>query len=279
MVPVGLDVQDQVLSPDGKSLLITAGVAGQTNLYTYSIDELAREPAVARQLTSTPGIKANAQFSPDGKEVYFLEAGRPQSITIDERRARGLDLTAEMDVDFTRERPVVFQQAWRMLNDNFFDARHNGVDWAAARTAYGARVQQARTPDEMRRVTQLMIGELNASHLGFSAPAGSATPPFTGRLGVHFDPAEYNKSGRLRIAEILPLGPVAVAGSVRVGDIITAVDGLRLTAASNIDEALQHTIGKRVVLGVTSDGGTERQVTVRPANLATEKGLLYRVVG
>jgi tricorn protease len=276
MVPVGLDVQDQVLSPDGKSLLITAGVAGQTNLYTYSIDELAREPAVARQLTSTPGIKANAQFSPDGKEVYFLEAGRPQSITIDERRARGLDLTAEMDVDFTRERPVVFQQAWRMLNDNFFDARHNGVDWAAARTAYGARVQQARTPDEMRRVTQLMIGELNASHLGFSAPAGSATPPFTGRLGVHFDPAEYNKSGRLRIAEILPLGPVAVAGSVRVGDIITAVDGLRLTAPSNIDEALQHTIGKRVVLGVTSDGGTERQVTVRPANLATEKGLLYR---
>ena len=67
-----------------------------------------------------------------------------------------------------------------------------------------------------------------------------------------------------------------MAGSVRVGDVITAVDGLRLTAGSNIDEALQHTIGKRVVLGVTSDGGAERQVTVRPANLATEKGLLYR---
>ncbi len=281
MVPVGLDAQDQTMSPDGKSLLITAGVAGQTNLYTYSIDELAREPAVARQLTSTPGNKASAQFSPDGKEVYFLDAGRPQSITIDERRTRGLDLTAEMDVDFARERPVVFQQAWRMLHDNFFDARHNGVDWAAARTAYGARVQQTRTPDEMRRVTQLMIGELNASHLGFSAPAGSAAPPFTGRLGVRFDPAEYQKSGRLRIAEILPLGPVAVAGSVRAGDVILAVNGQRLTAASNIDEALQHTIGKRVVLGVAADGsptppGGERQVAVRPVNLATEKGLLYR---
>ncbi len=51
LVPVGVDVQDQTISPDGKLLLITAAAAGQTNLYTYSIDELSRERAVARQLT------------------------------------------------------------------------------------------------------------------------------------------------------------------------------------------------------------------------------------
>ncbi|HEX4914715.1 MAG TPA: LpqB family beta-propeller domain-containing protein, partial [Vicinamibacterales bacterium] len=117
LLPIGLDVQDQVISPDGKMLLLTANVGGQANLYTYSIDELSREPAIARQLTSTPGAKDAAQFSPDGKEVYFLDGGRPQSITIDERRVRSLDLTAEMDVDFSRERGAVFQQAWRMLND------------------------------------------------------------------------------------------------------------------------------------------------------------------
>lgn len=276
IVPVGIDVQDQAISPDGKLLLITATAAGQTNLYTYSIDELSREPAVARQLTSTAGNKTSAQFSPDSKEVFYLDAGRPQSITIEDRRVRGLELTAEMDVDFTRERPAVFHQAWRFLNDYFFDAKHNGVDWAAAKAAYGARVQQARTPDEMRRVMQLMIGELNASHLGFSAPPGSATPPFTGRLGLRFDPAEYAKSGRLRVAEIVPLGPAAVSGDIRVGDVIASVGGQRLDAASNLDERLQHTIGKRLVLGVVSGAGAERDVAVRPVNLATEKGLLYR---
>ena len=275
LLPVGLDVQSQAISRDGKSLLLTASVAGQTNLYTFSIDELSRERPVARQLTSTPGAKTAAQFSPDGKEVYYLDAGRPQSITIDERRVRNLDLTAEMDVDFTREAPVVFQQAWRMLNDNFFDAGHNGVNWAALRASYAARVQQARTPDEMRRMTQLMIGELNASHLGFSAPAGSAAAPFTGRLGVRFDPADYAQSGRLRITEILPLSPTAIAGSIRVGDTIAAVDGRRLTAATNIDELLQHTIGKRVVLTIAAEG-KERDVPVMPVNLATEKNLLYR---
>ena len=273
-LPVGVDVLDQSISPDGKTLLINANVAGQQNLYTYSIDELSREPAVARQLTSTAGAKDSAQFSPDGKEVYFLEGGRPQAISIEDRRSRGLDLTAEMDVDFTRERPVVFQQAWRMLNDNFFDEKHNGVDWAAARRLYGARVEQTRTPDEMRRVTQLMIGELNASHLGFSAP-GPASQPFTGRLGIGFDAAEYAKSGRFKVATILPLSPVAVAGGIRVGDIITSIDGDRLTPSSNIDEHLQHTIGKRVVLGLSGEGG-DKEVAVRPVNLATEKGLRYR---
>src|SRR6202008_3941194 len=78
LIPVGLDGQAQAISPDGKLLLVTASPAGQANLYTYSIDELSREPAVARQLTSTPGATSSAQFSSDSKEVYFLDAGRPQ---------------------------------------------------------------------------------------------------------------------------------------------------------------------------------------------------------
>ena len=75
LLPVGVDAQDQTISPDGKTILITASSAGQTNLYTYSIDELARERPVARQLTSTAGGKDHAQFSPDSKEVYLPRIG------------------------------------------------------------------------------------------------------------------------------------------------------------------------------------------------------------
>jgi tricorn protease len=39
---------------------------------------------------------------------------------------------------------------------------------------------------------------------------------------------------------------------------------------------LQHTIGKRVVLGVSTGGAAERPVAVRPVNLVTERGLRYR---
>ena len=177
----------------------------------------------------------------------------PQSITVEERRARALDVTAELDVDFSREKTAVFQQAWRFLNDYFFDARHNGADWAACATTYGARVQQARDAgrDAPRR-SQLMIGELNASHLGVSAPpaAGDAAVHRTARRAVR-SRRNTRRTGRLRIAEIMPLGPAAVASGIAVGDVIVCrrrPAGRR--AATNLDELLQYTIGKRVVLGV-----------------------------
>jgi len=122
-----------------------------------------------------------------------------------------------------------------------------------------------------------MIGELNASHLGVAAPPGGATP-VTGKLGLRFDPEEYARSGRLRIAEILPLGPVALTPEARVGDFVVSVNGRTLDRTTNIDELLQHTIGKRLSLTVSPapDGSNPKEIAVRPVNLTTEKGLLYR---
>ena len=77
------------------------------------------------------------------------------------------------------------------------------------RTTYEPRVAGARTPDEMRRMISLMLGELNASHMGISAPpAGS---PTLGRLAVDFDRAEYETSGRLRVSA----GRAARSGGAR----------------------------------------------------------------
>ena len=67
MLPTGLDARLHQISPDGKMLLLTASAARQQNLYTFSLDELATEPPVARQVTSTAGAKTGAQFSPDGQ--------------------------------------------------------------------------------------------------------------------------------------------------------------------------------------------------------------------
>ncbi len=45
-------------------MLLTAEVADTSNLYTWSLDPLAKEPPVARQITSTSGEKQDAQFPP-----------------------------------------------------------------------------------------------------------------------------------------------------------------------------------------------------------------------
>ncbi len=276
LLPVGVDVSYQTISPDGKWVLLIASAANQENLYVYSLDDLAREPAVARQLTSTAGGKSAAQFTPDSKEVVYLENGRVSIVTLDGGKTRPLAVSAEMDVDFAREKLEVFNQAWTYMRDNFYDPNYHGANWPQVRTEYEPRIAGARTPDEMRRLLQLMVGELNASHLGATAPA--PTPPSTGRLGLRFDRREYETTGRLRVTEIIPLSPAALAGNIKVGDYLQAVDGHTIDAHTNLDELLSFKTGKRVALTTasTADGADKRDTAVRPVNATTEKGLLYR---
>ncbi len=275
-VPVGLDVSYQTISPDGKWVALIANAANQANLYLYSLDELAREPAVAKQLTSTSGNKSWAQFSPDNKEIFFIENGRIGVVNL-EGKARPLAVTAELDVDFSREKMEVFRQGWSYLRDFFYDSAFHGANWEAVRAEYEPLIAGSRTPDEMRRLMQLMVGELNASHLGAGAPPGG-NQPTTGRIGLRFDRREYETAGRLRVTEVIALSPVAIVGGVNAGDYLLAVDGRSIDQTTNLDELLIYKIGRRVSLTVSSaaDGAAKREVIVRPVNGGTERGLLYR---
>lgn len=270
LLPIGLDSSTPIeISRDGKMLVLTATAAGQRNLYTYSLDDLAKEPAVARQLTSTPGPKGSPHFSPDGKEIYYLDRGRVEHIALETRQSKPVAVTAEMDVDFSHEKMEVFQQAWSMINSTFFDPKFNGVNWDNVRSEYQPYIAGSQTSDEERRLISLMLGELNASHSGISAPLSNSRFT-TGRLGLRFDRVEYESNGRLKVVEVLPLGPADLAG-IKPGDVITAIDGTLVDAHTNLDALLDHKVGRRTVLKLA-----DREAIVRPVNTTTEKGLLYR---
>ena len=289
LVPTGLEVGDAFISPDGKTIVMIAGAAGQTNLYSWSIDETARERPVAKQLTTTAGAKEDVNFTPDSKEVFYLDDGRIQAVTLDKRETRAVAVTAELDVDFAKEKTIVFDQAWRLLRDHFFDPAFNGVDWAAARDTFVPFIAGARTPDEMRRIASLMIGELNASHLGISAPpAGAGAAGGVGHLGIDFDRAEYEAAGRLRVTGIVSLGPAALAPAAAAeaaapralqrGDYLLAVDGEAVGTGVNLDALLENKTNRRTVLRVAKNASGEgaKEIAVRPITAATERGLRYR---
>jgi C-terminal processing protease CtpA/Prc len=264
-LPLGLDASSEVISPDGKTLLFTAISAGQQNLYTWPLDPLAAQTPVARQLTATPGRKSHAQFSPDGKEVFYLDSGRINVITLESRVVKPLAVTAEMDVDFSIEKKEVFSQAWNTLNDTYYDPKFHGANWEAMKEKYGPVIESSRTPDEMRRMILLMIGEMNSSHSGISPSAALAHTPTTGRPGLTVDPADFT------ITEVTPLGPADVAG-IRKGEKLVSVNGIALNPASNIDELLQYRIGKRTLISTS----VHPDVPLQPINTVTEKRLIYR---
>jgi tricorn protease len=275
-LPVGVEARSIIISPDGKTAVLSATAAGQANLYTFSLDELSNVPPVARQLTSTAGFKANAQFTSDGKEVYYIENGRINAVAVDSRIVRPVNVNAELDIDPARERLAVFHQAWRILADNFFDAKMNGVDWIASEAKYEPYVAGAQGTEELRRIVRFMIGDLNASHSGMNGPSFSPQQN-VGRLGVRFDRGEYERAGKLRVSDVLALSPATLAG-IKPGDYVQSIDGVRLGARTNLDSLLLYKANRRVELSVsgTADGAGARTIALRPVNAATERGLVYR---
>lgn len=276
LLPLGLDVDGFEISPDGKTLLLVAQSANQENLFTYSLDETQTEKPAARQITSTAGRKSSPQFAPGAKDVFYLERGRIQTVTLASRQSKPVAVTAELDVDFHKEKMELLHQAWSYQRDHFFDESFNGIDWDAMRKQYEPLIASARTPSEVYRLLTSMMGELNASHMGVSPPEREANRSQAGELGLRFDPAAYEAKGVFLVAEVTPLSP-ADLGGVRTGDRLMEVDGTALSAQSSIAALLEYKKGKRVVLTVAAtDGSQPRTVTVLPAGASEVRELRYR---
>jgi tricorn protease len=275
----GLDVSAIRATPDGKNLVLTAAAARGENLYLFPVDDTSADSPVAKQLTSTPGHKTNVAVPGDGKAVYYLDAGTIFSVPLDDPKPRRLGISAEFYIDFGQEKRIVFAQAWSLLDRWYADPHFHGADWTALARTYAPRALAARTPYELRRVISLMMGELNSSHLAITGPSSPAVPRWiTGRLGVQWDADEYARSGKLRAAEIVPLGPLALAEGVAVGDEILELDGARIDRADDIDALLANRIGKRTTLRIAphGDAAAARTVVVLPVDTPAEKQLLYR---
>jgi len=268
LLPVAVDVNDIALSRDAKTLVLEATAAGEDNIYTYSIDELAPEEPVVKQITATRGPKTDLAVAPDDS-VYYLEAGHAFVATPD-GKTRPLALSADLDVDFNAVKLEDFAQAWRDIDRYYADPNFNGVDWSAVHSRYAPYVRGAHNPAELVRLLNLMVGELDSSHLG----VGAVRDPHAARsgyLGAEFDAAYYRRTHHLRIAEVLPLGPLGLSGRVHVGDELEAVDGTPLDAHANIEALLEDKIGKRIVIRVNG-----HDVPVLPIDGQAAAALRYR---
>ena len=65
----------------------------------------------------------------------------------------------------------MFAQCWRALNANFYDPKHHDTNWTAIREKFLPLVAHTATREDLYALVSMMLGELNASHLGISGRA------------------------------------------------------------------------------------------------------------
>jgi C-terminal processing protease CtpA/Prc len=125
----------------------------------------------------------------------------------------------------------------------------------------------------------LMLGELNASHLGHSgrtAPPQGGDGASTGKLGLRFDRIAYENDGRFVVTEVVALGPADISDEISVGDQLISLDGVTLDGSSDLNILLKDTPGKKVMLGVRTGNGDTRDVELLATSGGAERQLIYR---
>ena len=77
-----------------------------------------------------------------------------------------------MSINTQAEYTEMFDQGWRFLAQSFYDNTFHGQDWWALRKKYRQVLPHISHKEDLDTLIMLLLGELNASHLGIScAPA------------------------------------------------------------------------------------------------------------
>ncbi len=246
-----------VLSPDGTFMYFSAAAGGKRELF-----KIRRNGEDIQRLTTNGSAPKFIQISKNGKTLYFLSKGKIHSISNEGKNAKNLPFKAKKRIDYRAERAQKFDEAWKTLHNRFYDPDFHGVDWEKMKKKYRPWALNAVTTWDFNYVMSLMLGELNASHLGISGPSGGPNV-VTGLLGVRFDESWTGKGQRVK--SVLPDSPCDYPDSrIRAGEIIREIDDGPVSERTNIYRLLNNKVGEHVKIKVEDKNGNHRVVVVKP---------------
>ncbi len=259
-------------SPRGQFLVFSSNSAGKSDLW-----KVKWNGKDLKQLTRGGHAPQHILWHGKNKKIYYLKkGGLLASVSPDGGKTKTLNFRATLKIDIPGEQKQKFDEAWRTLYQKFYDPNFHGVDWKAMYRKYLPIATRVYTIRDFNSVVRLMLGELNASHLGIYPPGG--TPQVgSGMLGLRYDES-YSGDG-LKIAEVIPNGPCQrIPEPVRVGEVLRAVNGIPLKKNTNLYALLENRIDKPTELLLSGKkNGTEyrRTVVVRPISYRKFMDLEY----
>lgn len=176
----------------------------------------------------------------------------------------------------------IFTDAWRMERDYFYDKNMHGVDWDKMHDKYLPLVDRITTRNELSDLIGRFVGELSALHT--SVRGGDQRDDdkniSVASLGAMFSRDKQNNGFKIEyIYKVDPDYPDEKSPlddpylDVRVGDIVTKVNGADALLAIDIGELIRNQAGKQVRMTLLR-GSTSRDIIVKP--VANEYNLRYR---
>ena len=212
---------------DGRSIYYLVG----GSLYSLAVPALPADSAAAPAAGSGGG---GGRGGRGGGGAVAAAATQSASGAAGPRR---VPFTVRMEIDVAAERRQVFEEAWRVMKNRFYDPKMHGANWAAAKDTYEPLLGYIADEEELHNVIMEMIGDMNASHTGISGggrlPGQAQAEERIQTRYPGFD-LEPDSSGYFKVSYIYRKGP-ADRDYVKLmpGNFILAVNDKQLKTTDN----------------------------------------------
>lgn len=187
-------------------------------------------------------------------------------------------------IDPQAEFQNIFNEAWRVNRDYFYDPGMHGVDWNAMKKKYEQFLPDVAAKSDLYRVMRWMFSELGVGHHRFSSTGDSMNDSENiqgGLLG-----ADYTiENNRYRITKIYGglnwnpqmRSPLTEPGvNVNFGDYILAVDGQEITGKDNFFKFFENSANKTITLTVSPTTNSKDARKEKVTTVANEYALRNR---
>lgn len=270
---LGMGKEDELLyisAPDGQ---------GARSLHKYDIKK--RKDLEVMEMDGY-------DLSADGKKMMYIKGAVWGITNTGEKPLPGAGLLNMADIQVKieplAEWPQIFNEAWRVNRDYFYDPGMHGADWNAMKKKYEPFLPHLASRRDLNTLLQWMFSELSVGHHRITDPGEQMNNPE--RVGGGLLGADYTvANNRYRIKKIYSglnwnpnlKSPLSEPGvNAKAGDYILAVNGQNVTAADNLYKFFENTAGKIVELtiGTNADYAGSRIVKVVP--VANEQALRNR---
>lgn len=261
-------IYDYFLAPKGDKLYFIANATeGGYNL-------LQRDLKKGETKVMLKGIAGGILPDKKGENLFVLGADGLKKIDLGKGDAEPVAFKAVYDRKPSQEREYIYDHMLRQVNDKFYDKNLHGVDWAYYGDHYREFLPHVSNNHDFAILLSEILGELNASHTGGGyRPSGHGMA--TANLGAFYDES-YEGDG-LKVTELLPRSPLASKeADVKPGDIIMAIDDVRIKAGEDYFPAFEGKAGSKARIEIKRADGKTDYATVKPLGAGERNGLVYQ---
>lgn len=229
-----------MFSPDNKSIYYSATNPATNNRSFYKVKLDGRTPIEIKGTSRIGGfVEVNGKF-------YFTSRGTLSELNPKTDKVTSMSHSAKYSIDFRAINAQMFEEGTRVLTMGFYDPNFHGYDWKGLVKKYKPLALKASTAQDYAFVFNQLLGQLNASHMGYRAGTPEKTnSDNVGLLGLE---VKNTKKG----AEIVYVLDNSVADKSKVGlqkgDIITKVNNIGVNDNTNFYSLLKNTRSDEVLL-------------------------------